>query len=432
MKNIVDQDLSRRVFMEKCAFAAFGLSILSGLRGTSAFADEPAPAVKKGPGFGSARHIIWLRLKGGVSHIDTFDPKSGKSKGPASPVATKAGFQLTDYLPKTAEVASKICVIRSMTAKVGVHEDACYLMRTGYEKRGTILHPGMGAWLQQHLGASHKTLPSSVCVNAPAQNGNGFFPPSFSPLPVLDPEAGLQNSSSQEGYVRLESRLALANELDRNFRGKHPDANVAAYADFYDAALRLMKSKDLKAFDVAAEADKTRDAYGRNKFGQGCLLARRLVESGVRFVEVEHGGAGSDDWDMHNNLEERMKDMAPQFDNAYAALLQDLDARGLLANTLVAATTEFGRKPSFDGNGRGHHPTAFASVLAGAGVKRGFVYGATDDLGAAPKEKPVTVGDLHATIGWAAGVPLEKQFTAPNGRPFTVGNNGKPALEVFA
>ena len=191
--------------------------------------------------------------------------------------------------------------------------------------------------------------------------------------------------------------------------------------------MQLMKSSDLAAFDINAEKSELRDSYGRNKFGQGCLLARRLVEGGVRFVEVHSGG-----WDMHKELEDGMEDRGGEFDRAFAALVADLDSRGLLDSTLVAVTTEFGRKPTFDGNGRGHHPLAFSAVLAGGGAKRGFVYGSSDEKGYKAKDNPVTPGDLHATIAWAAGMPIEKEVIAPSGRPFTVGNKGKPAMGVFA
>lgn len=425
--------VSRRAFVEYCARAAFGLSVLPLLQGGEAqaaptkAAGAPVGSTPRGPGFGRAKNIIWLRLQGGLSHIDTFDPKTGAAQGPSKAVGTKAGYQLTEFLPKTAGIADKICVVRSMTAKVGVHAEAAYYMRTAYEQRGTIMHPMMGAWCQHYLGASHQTLPSSVCINRPSGHGNGFFPATYSPLPILDPESGLQNSASPAGANRVAARLNLANELDHDFRKQFPDENVAAYNDFYDNTLRLMRGSDLKAFDLASEPDKLRDAYGRNKFGQGCLLARRLVESGVRFIEVE-----SDGWDMHNDLEDRMAELGGEFDAAFAALVADLDARGLLNSTLVAVTTEFGRKPNFEGDGRGHHPTCFSTVLAGGGIKRGYVHGASDAKGYEPSDKAMTVGSFHATIGYAAGLPVEQAVTAPNGRPFTLGNKAQPAPEVFA
>jgi uncharacterized protein (DUF1501 family) len=157
------------------------------------------------------------------------------------------------------------------------------------------------------------------------------------------------------------------------------------------------------------------------------LLARRLVENGVRFVEVQSGG-----WDMHKQLEDGMEDRGAEFDHVFAALVEDLDSRGLLDSTLVAVTTEFGRKPAFDGSGRGHHPIAFSTALAGGGVKRGYVHGSSDAKGYAPATLPMTVGDFHATIAWAAGLPIEQEVITPSGRPMTIGNKGKPAMGVFA
>jgi hypothetical protein len=421
---------SRRSFVERCARAAFGLSILPFLEGARSLGLDTAqtPVTSpRGPGFGTAKRVIFLQLTGGMSHIDTFDPKTGASKSPKGAISTKAGYQLTEFLPKTAAIADKICVIRSMTAKVGVHAAAQYVIRTGFEQRGTIKHPNLGAWAQHYLGPSHKTLPSSVCVNRNSDHGNGFFPATYSPLPILDPDAGLQNSAAAAGNEVVEKRLQLVNEIDKNFRDRFPDENVKAYNDFYDNTVQLMKSSDLKAFDLNAEPANLREAYGKSKFGQGCLLARRLAESGVRFIEVVGGG-----WDMHTGLEERMTEVGGEFDQAFAALIGDLDARGLLKSTLVVVATEFGRKPDFSGNGRGHYPKVFSTVLAGAGVKRGYVHGASDDLGADVADKDMTIGSFHATIAWAAGLPIEQVVTAPNGRPFTIGNKGVPASEVFA
>jgi len=421
---------SRRSFVERCARAAFGLSILPFLEGARSLGLDTAQSSAMSPsrpGFGTAKHIIFLQLTGGMSHIDTFDPKTGASKSPKGAISTKAGFQLTEYLPKTADIADKITVVRSMTAKVGVHAAAQYVIRTGYEQRGTIKHPNLGAWAQHYLGPSHKTLPSSVCVNRNSDHGNGFFPATYSPLPILDPDSGLQNAVAAAGNDVVEKRLQLVNEIDKSFRERFPDENVKAYNDFYDNTVQLMKSSDLKAFDLNGESASLREAYGKSKFGQGCLLARRLVESGVRFIEVVGGG-----WDMHTGLAERMTEVGGEFDQAFAALIGDLDSRGLLKSTLVVVATEFGRKPDFSGNGRGHYPKAFSTVLAGAGIKRGYVHGATDDLGAEPTEKDMTVGSFHATIAWAAGLPIDQVVVAPNGRPFTIGNKSAPAPEVFA
>lgn len=421
-------EFSRRSFIEGIAKTTFGLTVLPLLPSQSLrAAAEQAAAAPGTPGFGKAKAVIMLQLAGGLSQIDSFDPKTGPSKGPADALKTKAGFQVTSFLPQTAGIADKITVIRSMTAKVGVHEQASYLMRTGFEKRGTIIHPTLGAWAQHYLGASHQTLPSSVCINRPANHGNGFFPATMSPLPILDPDEGLRNAVSRTAPATADKRLALLGEIDRKFaeKVKHPD--VAAYDEFFESTLRLMKGRDLEVFDLEKETAALREKYGRNRFGQGCLLARRLVEGGVRYVEVVSGG-----WDMHKDIEGGMEDRGTEFDTAFAALVSDLDSRGLLDSTMVVVATEFGRKPEFDGSGRGHHPLVFSCVLAGGGVKRGYVHGASDESGGHVKSDPVTVGDFHATIARACGLPIEKPVVSPSGRPFTIGNKGRPVDAVFA
>lgn len=427
--NQLRDPLARRAFIERCAKISFGLTVLPFFTRLAEAAEAPsAKAPNAGlPGFGKAKRVIFIELAGGMSHIDTFDPKTGGTKGPAAPLSTKAGFQLTDFLPETAKVADKIAVIRSMTAKVGVHASAAYLMRTGFEQRGVIQHPTLGAWAQHFLGASSKTLPSSVCVGRSSNHGNGWFPASFSPLPILSPNDGLQNAKSFSDADTQAKRADLLAALDGSFGAKAEDENVKAYNEFYDSTFQLMKSTDLKAFDLSAEPAATRARYGNSKFGQGCLLARRLVENGVRFVEVSFGG-----WDMHANLEERMKELGSDFDRVFAALIQDLDSKGMLDSTLVAVTTEFGRKPELSGNGRGHHPLVFSTVLAGGGIKQGIAYGSSDAKGYAPEENPVTVGSLHATIAHAAGLPVETEILTPSGRPFMIGNKAKMVPGLFA
>ena len=422
--------LERRAFMERCARLALGVTVLPAFgaaKEQGAESQTLVPQVKPS-GFGSAKHIIFLQLRGGMSHIDTFDPKEGKSKGPKGALSTKAGFQMSAFLPNTAKVAQEICVIRSMTAKVGVHEAASYLMRTGYDPRGTIKHPMLGAWAQHYLGTSHASIPSSVCINGNADSGNGFFPATYTPLAILDPSEGLQHAQNREGIGRVESRLDISREVDRAFLEKYPDSNVGAYNAFYEATVRLMKSSDLKAFDLSSEPQAVKASYGESDFGKGCLLARRLLQAGVRFIEVKSGG-----WDMHNNLEEGMEEgPGAEFDKAYAALILDLKSKGLLESTLVVVATEFGRKPEFSGSGRGHYPKVFSTVLAGAGIRRGYVHEGSDALGAEPVGQGVTVGNFHATIGWAAGLPLDQPAVAPNGRPFSVGNRAQPVAAVFA
>lgn len=413
--------IHRRHFIERAAKAAFGLSVFPQL--ARGYQLESTQGLA---GFGSAKRIIFINVKGGMSHIDTFDPKKGKAKGPADVIKTSADYQVTEYLPETAKVADRISLIRTMTAKIGVHGPAQYFMRTAFAERNTIKHPNLGAWAQHYLGASHDTLPSSACINEPPRYGNGFFAPTYSPIPILEPSAGLENLDIDGGPRRLKSKLELANTLSERFVAKYQDSNVGAYRDFYDETLRLLRSKDLKAFDLGQADKATRELYGDSKFGQGCLLAKQLVEAGVRFVEVT-----SDGWDMHQDIKGDMDDVCPDFDQGFAALISDLKERGLLESTLVVMATEFGRKPKFEGKGRGHYPTAFTVGLAGAGVKKGFAFGDSGKSGDEP-DKPVTIGDFHATIAHAAGLPREEPFTTSTGRPFYVGGEkARVITEMF-
>lgn len=420
-------DLTRRLFCERWAKAALGVSILPGMA-QRAVAAETAAAAASGPGFGKAKNVIFLQMVGGMSHIDTLDPKEGPTQGPKAPVGTKAGFQLGGTMENLAKQADKISIIRSMSSKTGVHASGQYLIRTGYEQRGTIQHPNMGAWAQHFKGASHKTLPSSVCVNRQPNAGNGFFPASFAPLPILDPNAGLQYSKSDATPEVMEKRLAMLEKLDAGFRERFQTTGVKSYTQFYEKTVAIMSSTDLEAFRLEDEPAALRDKYGRNNFGQGCLLARRLVEKGIRYIEVASGG-----WDMHNNIEEGLEEKGAELDVALAALLEDLAQRGLLESTLVVLCSEFGRGPKINGNaGRDHHPKVFSTLLAGGGVKGGFIYGASDKAGEAVADKQVSPQDFLTTIGWSLGLPVDEVVMSPSNRPFTVGDKGKPVLDVFA
>ena len=413
---------TRRQFVERCAAAAFGLKVIPA---TQLQADETKPSLH--PAFGKAKSVIWIMLDGGLSHIDSLDPKDGKSKGPADKIETAADFQVTSFFPKLATVADRMCVIRSMEAKIGVHKPAQYFMRTAYEARGTILHPNLGAWGSHYLGRSSDTLPSNVCINRRSDQGNGFFPASYAPLAIGEPSRGISNVRAIDNAGKNSKRLALLNRLDTGFRKRFNDKGVNAYNGFYDDALVLMKSKELTAFDLAGEPESIRTAYGNNAFGQGCLLARRLVASGVRFIEVTHGG-----WDHHKALADEMGEVAPVFDQAFATLIADLETRGMLDSTLVVLATEFGRKPNFDGDGRSHHPACFSTAVAGGGVKPGFVYGRSDALGFYVDENAVSVGAFHASVAFAAGMNTKKPAISPSGRPMTIGDGATPIMELFA
>lgn len=415
---------SRREFMLRTAKAALGVSVLSGLNNEAFGAAGPAPAGKGG----KAKAVIYLYMAGGMSHIDTFDPKTGETKGFKDPIKTNvSGIQLGGYMTKLADQMDKMTIIRSMTSKTGVHEDGTYIMHTGYEPRGTIVHPTLGSWAQHFKGRSHKTLPSSVVIGAGTANA-GFFPPSLAPLPISSPEAGLQNSKSAVGDAMFKKRVSLLNEFDSTFRDKYRSHEVKAYTEFYDETMNLLTSSDLAAFDLTQEDQSTRSLYG-NGFGQGCLLARRLVQSGVRFVEVRTGG-----WDMHNTIDDAMGRTGAGMDAAFAALLTDLKRTGLLDSTLVVLGSEFGRTPNINENdGRDHYPKVYSTVFAGGGVKGGYVYGSSDPMGKEVADKPVTVQDFIATIGAAMGLPIDETVMSPSGRPFRVGDmKSNVVADIFA
>jgi uncharacterized protein (DUF1501 family) len=222
--------------------------------------------------------------------------------------------------------------------------------------------------------------------------------------------------------------MNLADELDQDFRSTFPHRNVKAYSDMYDNAMSMMKSEDLKAFDLTEEPEDLRKAYGKEAFGQGCLLARRLVERGVRFVEVSLGG-----WDTHAANFVRVPELCDTLDKGLATLLQDLNSRGLLKDTLVVLTSEFGRTPDINQNvGRDHYPKAFSAVLAGGGIAGGMTYGKTDKEGREVAENKVQIADFNATIAYALGLPLDQVIYSPSKRPFTIADKGQPITSVFA
>ncbi len=421
---ISDDRLARRSFLGNAARAAFGLTLLESVAGrSSAAADAAAGGV----------NVITLMMRGAMSHIDTFDPKPGREEqGETASIATKLpGVRFGEHLPRLAGLADRLTIIRSLTTETGAHEQGTYLMRTSYPQLNSIRHPSFGSWAVHVLGKRSRDLPGYVLVgNGNEHPGCGFLDPAVTPVPLADPARGLENIA-RPAYLtqnNFERRLALADRIDRDFKQQHAGRQIEAYDRMYADAVRLMGSGDLAAFDIAREDEKTRERYGRSRLGQGCLLARRLVESGVRCVEVEMGG-----WDMHRELWEELPGKVGELDAALATLLEDLEARGLLGSTLVVLATEFGRSPKINENaGRDHHPAVFSAVLAGAGVKPGVVHGASDAGGRVPDRDAVSVADFNATIAAACGLPWEKEFVAPNGRPFKIGNDGKPIAAVLS
>ncbi len=419
-------ELSRRRFIARTASSLLGVGLLPNFLSHDAL----AAATAKG---GTAKNVIYLYMDGGMSHVDTLDPKTGDVAGPTKTIKTSAdSVMLGEYLPRTAKVMHHGTVFRSLTSTQGAHEQGNYMMHTSYQLRGTISHPSMGAWLQHFRGPGNPTLPGSVYVgNASRHPGAGFFPPELAPLFVNNPEKGLRDIELQKGLTPQEhdARMKLAGQLDADFvRTFGKQRNVAAHSGAYDGAYRMMASKDIVAFDLGQEKDALRNDYGRDSFGQGCLLARRLVERRVRFVEVSLHG-----WDTHSGNFTATPDLCEKLDRGLAALVNDLHARGMLKDTLVVLTTEFGRSPKINGSlGRDHYPKAFSAAMFGGGVKGGFVFGSTNKTAEEVEDNEITIPDFNATIGHALGLPVEEIVLAPNGRPFKLADKGKPATAVFA
>jgi hypothetical protein len=419
------QDTSRRAFVEGFARAVFGVSLLAD--GTVQARGEPGSK-------GRAKSVIFLYMRGGMSHIDTFDPKPGKAEmGGVKAIGSSAdGIQVSEWFPRLAKQMHHITLVRSVTSTQGIHDRGTYLAHTSQFMTPTVTHPSLGAWAAKLLGSGNAVLPGNVLINgSPQHPRSGFFPTQLAPLPIVDPGAGLQNATlpsktSESDFAR---RAALSRAVGERFVSQTPHRDATAYLKVQRAASDLMRSEDLRIFNIALEDKATLAAYGQHTFGKGCLLARRLIESGVRFVEVED----AHNWDTHNDQIKSMENMTPPTDQTLAALLEDLHQRGLLASTLVVLATEFGRTPQISTvtAGRGHHPSVFTWWLAGAGIKGGYVHGASDAVGEQVAEKPVTMPDLNATIAQSLGIDPEHVELSPSGRPFTVADKGRPILDLF-
>jgi hypothetical protein len=390
---------------------------------------------KSGPAGGTAKHVIFLYMNGAMSHLDTFDLKPGReTQGETKGISTSvAGMQFGETLPGLAKLARELAVIRSLHTETGDHEGGRYLLRTSYKEIASIRHPGMGAWALKVLGRQNRTLPDNVMIGGEARHpGAGFLEPAYTPVPIGDPNAGLQNTVTPKYLTdsSFEKRIELIDKFDAGFRKKYPQKQVEAYGEFYRQANQLVHSEELKAFDLNQEKAEVRDQYGRTQFGQGCLLARRLVEHNVRFIEIGLGG-----WDMHTDIyqADRLPRVAATLDQAASVLIADLKAKGLLEKTLVVLGTEFGRTPRMNQNGgRDHHPGAFSGFLAGGGIKGGRFHGKSDQDGFSAEEDDVSIGDFNATIARALGLPLSQEFFSKSGRPFKVAHDGKPVLALFS
>ncbi len=426
-----------------------------GLLGTSASGWLPALAAQAANSQQPAerkRKCILLWMSGGPSQLETFDPKvEHENGGPTSAIDTSvAGVRISQHLPQIAQVMQHLVPIRSMSTKEGDHTRATYFMHTGYLPQGPIRYPTAGSFLSKQLIDPTCDLPSFVSVNpfrafSPAAYGPGFLGPSWSPLVVESDMTGSDENRNVSFEVsnlkpannvtaqQADARMQLLASLEHDFLAKRPGGPGSSHVQSYEQAVRMMKSAAVKAFNLDGEDAVLRDAYGRNPFGQGCLLARRLIESGVSFVEVnlsgpdgQGGGAG---WDTHQENFEAVGALCGVLDPAYATLINDLNQRGLLQDTLVVWMGEFGRTPKInDNNGRDHWPKSWSTVLAGAGVKAGQAYGQTSADGMEIDDNPVSVQDLMATICQALNIDPQITNLSNVGRPIPLADHGAAAI----
>lgn len=397
------------------------------------------------------RSCIVLWMNGGPSHIDTFDPKPGQETGgPFKSIETaQPGVRIAEHLPLVAGQAKHLAFVRSMATKEGDHARATHLLRTGRVPQEPIQYPTLGSLVSKELGDPKAELPNYISIAGRGTGGgfsSGYLGPDYAPLLVgRDPNApptrrpGVRDLAVQDikpavDTARAGDRAQMLEELNGEFAPGREGYAVASVQSAYERGLRLVNGSAASAFYLDDEPEKLRAAYGANAFGQGCLLARRLVEKGVPFVEVSLGAGFGGTWDTHGNNFERVKTLCGMLDPAWATLMTDLEDRGLLETTTIVWMGEFGRTPRINGNaGRDHYPTAWSVVLGGGGIKGGQAHGRTDKTGATVEDQAASVPDLLATICKAIGVDPSKQNLSNIGRPIRiVDKDARPMAEVLA
>lgn len=375
-----------------------------------------APRLRADPEAGPPKACIILWMNGGPSHLDTWDPKPGTLVGgPFKAIDTPLrGVRICEHLPGLAEAMPRLALLRGMTSREGNHVRAHHLLHTGYAPNPTVQHAAWGSLVASELGDLAADLPAFVSLGGPSGDG-GYLGVGFNPFVVANPSEPPQNVALGRTVdeARFQLRLQALEHLERGFQARTQDPKVSERQGLYVRAAKLMHSPHLKAFDLSGESPALREAYGPGAFGQGCLLARRLVEAGVSCVEVMLDG-----WDTHKDNFGRTKKLMGELDPAMSTLLQDLRDKGLLERTVVLWMGEFGRTPVLNGDeGRDHHPGAWSAVLAGGGIRGGQVVGRTDDTGTRVVDQPLQVADLFATLAQALGMDRNRTFLAPSGRP---------------
>ena len=378
-----------------------------------------------------AEHVILFWNSGGMSHLDTWDPKPGrKVQGEFNPIKTSVdGMEISEIFPQLAKQMHHGALIRSIAGTNGDHGRAQYELQTGFNQSPNIMHPGLGS-LVAHEREPLGDLPALVSISGQAARA-GYLGQKCEAYFVGRPGQKDPYLTFPEGisHARGMQRLQVLEKMNRRTSAQNGAEELKASQTALKDAVALMESPALKAFDLKKENPTTVAKYGDTEFGRGALLARRLVEQGVRFVQVNRGG-----FDNHGNIFQAMRNHGADMDPAIASLISDLKANGKLEKTLIVVLSEFGRTPRInDGGGRDHWARVFSCMMAGGGIKGGSIIGASDPDGMEVAERPVKVADLHATLCHAIGIDLNKELTTPQGRPIRlVRKEANPINELFA
>ena len=407
-------------------------------------ASEPSPAGSGKPA--KVKNCILVWLAGGPSHVDTFDPKPeapSDIRGQFKAIDTAVpGLKISEVFPKLAKVMDKAALIRGLTSPESDHDRAAHHLLTGYRPSPATVYPSYGSVVSKTREAKRGALPPYVAVpDAPLFSSSGYLSPAYDPFTVLnDPNSAnfrVRDLSPPDRLTldRLKRRRDMVKSLDGFSKDVTETTLTTSRDQFSDQAYDLLTSSAAQgAFNMGNEPDDLRNKYGRTTIGQGCMLARRLIEAGVSFVTLNDRGSAQLGWDTHQRVFPTIKDtLAPPIDQGVSALITDLDERGLLDTTLVVMMGEFGRTPKINPNaGRDHHGRANCALLAGAGIPRGLLLGKTDARADSPSDRPITPADLAASIFLALGIDPEMKFDSPDGRPLRLVDNGKPPKELVA
>ena len=435
--------------------AAAGVATVSSSGWIEALAEDAAAHPRR------SKACILLWMNGGPSQMDTFDLKPGHANGgPYKAIDTAVpGLRISEHLPKLARRMEDVVLVRSMSTKEGDHGRATYHLRTGYMPQGQIQYPSLGALVAKELANGELDLPNFISVAPfralnPAAYGAGFLGHDYAPLVVGEPAPGQAIAAGQAGaeaalkvqdlalapridLKRSDARLGLLEGFNTEFIAENPGETPEGLRTAYARAVKLMRSPSVKAFNLEDEPARLRNAYGRNPFGQGCLLARRLVERGVPFVEVTLSsvdGIQALGWDTHTQNFENVKKLSAVLDTGWSTLMNDLRSRGLLESTLIVWMGEFGRTPKINASaGRDHFPAAWTTALAGGGLKTGQAIGRTSGDGTTVEERPVSVPDFIATVCRALGIDPRTQNLSNVGRPIRIADpEARPIVEALA